>query len=587
MDVMHWIRGQRRKFKPFLADRVGEILASTKQNPADLLTRGLSVSTLSEQERWWKGPSFLKQDSSELPPTRIEHKRETDVELRKLGQTKERSGEETFLSLTTEDRLEPQRFSSWTKFTRTAAWVCRFIENCRCPVTIRRQGMIQPERRIIRQAQQEVFKEEMRAVQAGKELPSGSKLQPLKPVLDEDGILRCDERLPYAEFLPWETHYPIILLRNHCVSRLIIKQAHEQSYHGGFNQVLSELSTQYWIISAREAIKEWERACMQCRRRTATPAKQIMAPLPELRTRMSLRTFSQTSVDFGGPFITKQGRGKIRQQRYVCLFTCLATRAIHLEASFSLDTDSFLNAFFRMVSRRGLPTDIVCDNGTNFVGGSNELKESEALDHKKIQETTTSHGVKWHFNLSLAPHFSGVHEIMIKAAKKAIYAILGSVDITDEELLSAVVGADGLINSRPLTYQSSDPADLTPLTPNHFLHGQLGGRFPPDSVDNEAFYPRKRWLRVQELVRHFWHRWLQEWIPSLSTRKKWCSDQVDLKVGDVIFVMSPDTPRGKWPLGRVVKVFPGKDSRVRVVDVQVGKTVLWRPIEKLCPLERC
>lgn len=101
MDVMHWIGGQRRKFKPFLADRVGEILASTKQNPADLLTRGLSVSTLSEQERWWKGPSFLKQDSSELPPTRIEHKRETDVELRKLGQTKERSGEETFLSLTT------------------------------------------------------------------------------------------------------------------------------------------------------------------------------------------------------------------------------------------------------------------------------------------------------------------------------------------------------------------------------------------------------------------------------------------------------------------------------------------------------
>ena len=71
------------------------------------------------------------------------------------------------------------------------------------------------------------------------------------------------------------------------------------------------------------------------------------------------------------------------------------------------------------------------------------------------------------------PHLSGVHEIMIKAAKKAIYAILGSADITVEELLSAVVGAEGLINPRSLTYQSSDPADLTPLTPNHFLHGHL------------------------------------------------------------------------------------------------------------------
>ena len=101
--------------------------------------------------------------------------------------------------------------------------------------------------------------------------------------------------------------YPIILPRNHCVSRLIIKHAHEQTHQGGINQVLSELSTHYWIISAREAIKEWERACMQCRRRRATPGKQIMAALPELPTQMSLRAFSQTSVNFGGPFITKQG----------------------------------------------------------------------------------------------------------------------------------------------------------------------------------------------------------------------------------------------------------------------------------------
>ena len=158
----------------------------------------------------------------------------------------------------------------------------------------------------------------------------------------------------------------------------------------------------------------------------------------------------------------------------------------------------------------------------------------EALDHKKIQDATTSHGVEWHFNPPLAPHFSGVHEIMIKAAKKAIYAILGSADITDEELWSAVVGAEGLINS----------------------------------------------------VRQFWHRWLQEWIPSLSARKRWRRDQVDLKVGDVI-VMFPDTPREKWPLGRIAKVFSGKDSRVRVVDFQVGRAVLRRPIVKLCLLERC
>ena len=96
--------------------------------------------------------------------------------------------------------------------------------------------------------------------------------------------------------------------------------------------------------------------------------------------------------------------------------------------------------------------------------------------------------------------------MMIKAAKKAIYAILSSTDVTDEELLSAVVGAECLINSRPLTYQSLNPQDIVPPIHNHFLHGQLGGRFPPVTVDSTAFNLRRRWRRVQELVRHFWHR---------------------------------------------------------------------------------
>ena len=247
--------------------------------------------------------------------------------------------------------------------------------------------------------------------------------------MSEDGILRCDGRLRYAEYLPWEIRYPIILPRSHWVTTLIIKQAHEQSEHGGTNQVLAQLSVQYWIISAREAIKQWERECMQCRRRKAKPARQIMVPLPKLRNQKSLRAFSQTSLDFGGPFITKQGRGKVRQKRYVCLFTCLATWAVHLEVAFSLDTDSFLKAFFRMESRRGLPEIVVSDNGTNFVGGSNELKESGILDKKKIQDATATHRVQWRFNLPFAPHFSGVHEVTIKSAKKAIYAILNSADI--------------------------------------------------------------------------------------------------------------------------------------------------------------
>ena len=82
---------------------------------------------------------------------------------------------------------------------------------------------------------------------------------------------------------------------------------------------------------------------------------------------------------------------------------------------------------------------------------------------------------------------------MVKAAKKAIRNKLGNADINGllKELLTAFVGAEGLINSRPLTYQSSHPADV-PLTPNHFLYGQLGGTFAPDSVDETQFNLKKR-----------------------------------------------------------------------------------------------
>ena len=157
-----------------------------------------------------------------------------------------------------------------------------------------------------------------------------------------------------------------------------------------------------------------------------TEIKAMLAPLPTSRLKPSLRAFVRLAVDFAGPFITVQGRGKRREKRYLRLFTCLATRAVHLEMAYGLDTDSFLNAFYRMTSRRGLPEEMYSDNGTNFKGADAELKSLvRELDENKIYQSIANKGVTWHFNPPLAPHFGGVHETMIKSAKKAIKAILG------------------------------------------------------------------------------------------------------------------------------------------------------------------
>jgi len=312
-----------------------------------------------------------------------------------------------------------------------------------------------------------------------------------------------------------------------------------------------------------------------------------MAPLPNFRIQANLNAFHYSAVDYGGPFYTIQGRGKKRLKRYLCLFTCLNTRAVHLELAYNLDTDSFLNAFYRMVNRRGTPVKIYSDNGSNFVGADRELKELVAkLSKDKIIQDTGSKGIEWEFNPPLTPHFGGAHEIMIKAAKRAINCILNNADINDEELHSAITGAEFLVNSRPLTYQSSNSSDLTPLTPNHFLMLHTSKQFAAESVDNTSFNIHKRWRRVQELGRHFWHRWLKEWLPSLQSTRKWNKEANNIKIGDVVLVIKPDEKRGEWPIGRVEKTYQGDDGKVRVIDVIVKRKVYKRSIKNIILLQK-
>ena len=206
-------------------------------------------------------------------------------------------------------------------------------------------------------------------------------------------------------------------------------------------------------------------------------------------------------------------------------------------------------------------------------------------DHRKIFNTAASKGIKWSFNPPLAPHFGGIHESMIKSAKRAIKAILGKADINDEELVSAFTGAESLLNSRPITYQSANPDDVTPLTPNHFLHGQVGGEFVSPAVDQTPYSCRQRWRRVQELVRHFWSRWMHELLPTLGRRNKWNKTQRDMVVGDIVLVIEPDAQRAHWPLAKVTAVYPGTDGHVRAVDVQMRGKIFRRPITRLCYVE--
>ena len=591
-NVLYWIRNQSREFKPFVANRVGEIHRSSNpqqwrhvpgdMNPADLSTRGLSATELVNSKLWAEGPGIIQGEESTWPPQLPNERVEESIdkyEKRKVTHATSESQNDT--------SIEANYFSNFRSLVRTFAWVRRFVNNCKLPNESRKksqtlclQELKDSETWWIKKAQLEGFPE-------GK---TDSCLTRFNPKEDDDGLLRVDGRLCNSNDLPYDVKHPIILPKDHTVTHLIVTSAHEQLGHGsGTEHLLSELRTRFWIVKGRRIVRNLIQKCIGCRRRfTGKPTTQMMAPLPKSRLQQPMRAFERVGVDYGGPYLTKQGRGKTRTKRYLCLFTCLTTRAVHLEMAYALDTDSFINAFSRMVARRGTPAFVLSDNGTNFVGAERELRELvEALDQEKIaSKTTREYDIEWKFNPPSAPHFGGVFEAMIKSAKKSIRAILGNADITDEELHTAICGAERLLNSRPITFVSSDPDDLSPLTPSHFLTGQLGGKFAPETTgQEEIFNPRKRWHRVQQLIGQFWKRWRREFLPSLSTRKKWFHPKHNLKKDDVVMIIEKDAKRAEWPLGRVTEVFPGVDGLVRLVRIKTKDGEYLRPVHCLCPLE--
>ena len=255
---------------------------------------------------WWNGPQFLSTPATEWLQTKIEEGPEVGTEKRKTFQVPLLH---SFVSVkVTKDpawKLNPAHWSSWLRLTRVTSWVLRFISNCRAKQEERLSGPLTPEEiqraeaRIIREAQQMDFAEEFSAIEGNRALPKKSRLNKLTPKVDLDGLLRCDGRLKFAENLPYDVRFPIILPRGNWVTKLIVKHYHEAGHHvAGTNHTLANLSTKYWIVAAREEIREWEKACNECRRRKLKAGENVMAPLPNVRFRQPLRAFAQVSVDY-------------------------------------------------------------------------------------------------------------------------------------------------------------------------------------------------------------------------------------------------------------------------------------------------
>lgn len=376
---------------------------------------------------------------------------------------------------------------------------------------------------IIHFCQKATFREEISVLKGGASgIKKTSSIYRLDPVLKDD-LLRVGGRLSRAA-LPEELKHPVIVSKGQHVSNLMLQHIHKQLGHAGRNHMLSTLRRKYWITNANSACRKIISDHVVCRRYRGQPSEKKMADMPGERVIPDLPPFTNVGVDYVGPIEVKRGHAMVK--RYGVIFTCMASRAVHLEVAYTLNTDSCINAIRRFMCRRGQVCHLRSDNGTNFVGAERELREAlAAIDHKKIQSVLLKKGIEWSFNPPAASHHGGVWERLIRMVRKVLFSVLQQQSLDDERLHTILCEVEAILNDRPITKVSDDVNGLEALTPNHILLLKGKPILAPGLFQESDLYIRRRWRQVQYLSDLFWKRWTREYLPLLQERQRWIKPQ--------------------------------------------------------------
>lgn len=371
MIVLWYLQQEDKRYQTYVANRVAVIqehstpsqwrYVDSESNPADDSSRGLTAAEVVSTSRWLHGPPFLWKEKNAWPP-------QPEFKCSILEDVVEVKPNHKVYTVTSNeadpiDRLI-QRHSSWYGLLKSVAWILRFKQYLSHKKPLSGELTVMELRAattaLIVYVQSQTFRK-----------TKDNSLQKLSPFQSEDGTWRVGGRLNKAE-MHFQTKHPWILPAKHHITDLVIRHYHAMNGHAGVERILSETRQRFWIVKGRATVRRVLSKCITCKKLKAQPVSQYMGDLPKDRVTPNEAPFTHVGVDYFGPFLVKRNRSEVK--RYGCIFTCLTTRAIHIEVSQSLETDSFINALQRFTARRGEPVEIRSDNGTNFTGAQLELR---------------------------------------------------------------------------------------------------------------------------------------------------------------------------------------------------------------------
>lgn len=327
---------------------------------------------------------------------------------------------------------------------------------------------------------------------------------------------------------------------------------------------------------------------MKCFRFKGQPLTQIMADLPKFRV-TAVRPFLLSGVDFAGPLEVKEWRSRkpMIHKGYVCIFICMSTKAIDLQLVSDLTSKEFINALKRFISRRGKCLQMFSDNGSNFLGASNELKAVYSLfqnNKQALSDFASVEGFEWHFIPPASGHWGGVWESAVKNLKYHLKRVLGNHVLSYEHFNTLLIEIEAILNSRPISPLSEDASDEQCLTPAHFIIGDRLTSFPEVDVSDIPDNRLKIYQLITKLKQNFWKRWKTAYLNSLQMRYKWHSSKPNIALNSLVLLKDDKSPPLSWPMGRITQLFHGKDNNVRAVSIKIKNNVYVRPITKIVPL---
>lgn len=589
--VLSWLTSPHETFKTYVSNRIHQVQTllpccqwhhiDSANNPADCASRGVMPSALAQLSLYWSGPPLIYTDVSgweQVPPPA---NFDGSSEIRPLVCT----------TLVEDVRSEWfNSFSSFDRMVRVVARVRRFLGCCRRgrsavrpPEFLYKSELDDATRVLVLESQRIHFtvlrRELLRNIRV-----SSKSLSKLSPFIGADSVIRVGGRLSHS-LLTYDCKHPVLIAKDSHFARLLCERWHKLTCHSGPRVMAAMITRYYWVVALRSVLHGVMSRCIVCVRLNARPIQPLMADLPAARVQQC-RPFARVGVDFAGPLQMREL--KLRKSRtlkiYIAVFVCFTVKAIHLEVVTELSTNAFMSAFDRFVARRGLPSDIYSDCGTNFVGANKQL---HALINSPEGQVAVANGrpiCEWHFNPPGAPHFGGLWEAAVRSTKRLLTRVIGIHIFTYEEFTTILTRIEAVLNSRPLTPASSDPCDLECLTPGHFLIGQPLLAVPPRSTIDAQRNVRDRWKLLDQCHQAFWRRWSNEYLTTLQERSKWTQRVNNINVNDMVVIIDNHSSPLMWRLGRVIEVTPGTDNVVRVAKVLTNTGPITRPVVKLVPL---